>query len=85
VTLSGMTLAGVLRFTLPALRVGMAHWLDTGVEERPGLLDTIIIEPDARRLVMVWRAILPCDKKTLKVREIEIAVESSGVPEVAAA
>ena len=53
----------------------MSHWLNAGTEQRPGVLDTVLIEPDAQRFVMIWRSILSCDKKTLKVREIEIAVE----------
>lgn len=75
VLLTGVSPHGAVRFTLPQLRVSMSHWLNTGTEQRPGVLDTVLIEPDAQRCVMVWRSILSCDKKTLKVREIEVAVE----------
>jgi hypothetical protein len=36
------------------------------------VFDTVIIEPDADRVVAVWRAALPCDKKALKVKEIAV-------------
>jgi hypothetical protein len=74
VDLRGVTPDGVLQFTLPSARVHVVYRLDTGEETRPAALDTIILEPDAGRLMMVWSAALPCDKAALKVREIEPTV-----------
>jgi hypothetical protein len=71
VELHGLTPRGTLRFSLPAARVEVAYRVDASVEVRPGVLDTIILEPDDDRLVMIWRAALACDKRTLRVREIE--------------
>jgi hypothetical protein len=70
VDLRGMTPSGVLRFTLPTVSSRVIHQLDGGAESRQGILDTVIIEPDAGRLIMVWRTAFPCDKKALKVREV---------------
>ena len=38
------------------------------------MLDTLIVEPTARRLQLVWRAAFQCDKKSLKVREVVAAL-----------
>lgn len=79
VVLEGMTPNGVLRFWLPIVRVAVAYRLDVGVESPPAVLDTVIIEPDAQRLMMVWRAAFACDKKVKTVREVNpILVESAG-------
>lgn len=72
--LRGLTPDGMLRFTLPSLTVGIVHRLDRGVELRPARLDTVVIEPDAKRLVAVWRAVYQCDKRVRRVREVEIDV-----------
>ena len=70
----GATPNGVLQFQLPLLQVRATYRLDRGVHDRPAVLDTIVIEPNVGRLVMVWRASLPCDKRGLKVREVEPVV-----------
>jgi hypothetical protein len=71
VDLRGVTPNGALRFVLPAVAVQATYRLDSGAESRSAALDTVLIEPDARRLIMVWRASLSCDKKALKIREVE--------------
>jgi hypothetical protein len=71
VEVSGATPSGVLRFNLPARRVDVLFRLDSGEERRAANLDTVILRPDESRLVLVWRASLPCDKRLLKVREVE--------------
>ena len=71
VEVAGATPTGVLRFNIPARRVDVLFRLDSGVERRVANLDTVILRPDESRLVLVWRAALPCDKRLLKVREVE--------------
>ena len=71
VEIAGATPSGTLRFGLPARRVDVLFRLDTGEERRTANLDTVILRPDEKRLVLVWRAALPCDKRLLKVREVE--------------
>ncbi len=71
VEVAGATPSGALRFNLPARRVDFVFRLDSGEERRTANLDTLILRPDVSRLVLVWRAALPCDKRLLKVREVE--------------
>ena len=70
VEVTGATPEGRLRFRLPALAVQVEYALNGGTETPPVHLDTVLIEPDERRVVLVWRTVLACDKKLLKVREI---------------
>ena len=77
VRLEGVSPAGPLAFSLPALRVSVTFRLDAGSETLPAPLDTVLLEPDAERLVLVWRAAFPCDKKLLRVREAAVAARAA--------
>jgi hypothetical protein len=68
---SGVTANGLLQFQLPAIAIDVCFRLGRRDEERRALLDTVIIEPDVGRVIMVWRATLTCDKRALRVREVE--------------
>jgi len=70
VELRGLTPNGLLHFALPLLGIRVVYRLDASTQERAGVLDTVVVEPDTGRLVMVWRAALRCDKKALAVREV---------------
>jgi hypothetical protein len=77
VELRGVTPSGLLRFLLPAPRLGVTYRLDRCAQERPAALDTIVLEPDLARVTMVWRAALRCDKQSLRVRAVEMALLSA--------
>jgi hypothetical protein len=70
VDVAGATPGGRLRFRLPTLAVQVEYRLDDRAESPPVNLDTVLIEPDQGRVVLVWRTVLRCDKKLLRVREI---------------
>lgn len=72
VRLRGFTPGGSLDFYLPVLTVRATYHVDRATEQRPAVLDTVVVAPDEHRLVMLWRASLPCDKKVLKVREVTV-------------
>jgi hypothetical protein len=72
VELRGVTPSGFARFALPSISIEAQYHLPNKTETRPASMDTVIIEPDNARLVLVWRTALPCDKQALKVREVEI-------------
>jgi hypothetical protein len=71
VEIAGATPSGVLRFALPSRRVDVVFRFDSGEERRTANLETVILRPDEKKVVLVWRAALACDKKLLKVREVE--------------
>ena len=74
VEVRGATPDGQLRFALPAAALQAGYRVEGRVDARPARLDTVLIEPDAGRLVLVWRAELACDKKAMKVREVEVSL-----------
>lgn len=70
---------GPLRFKLPTCQIDMAVRV-AGKIEKPLLnLETVLIEPNASTLSMTWRAALVCDKKALKVEQVELALQSIDV------
>jgi hypothetical protein len=71
VDIRGATASGILQFVLPEVRVQFTYRQQGAETVRFGVLDTVLIEPDEQRLVLVWRAALSCDKQLLKVREVE--------------
>jgi hypothetical protein len=71
----GVSEEGPLRFELPRCRPSVVVNVDGTMERPPLQLETILLEPDDNRACLSWRASLPCDKKVLKIKEVEIDVE----------
>ena len=66
----GATPGGTLRVELPPVRIQITYVVDGSSQPVPANLDTVLIEPDDGRLVLVWRAALRCDKMALRVSEV---------------
>ena len=73
IQVQGATPSGLLRFQLPPARIEVTFVLDGAPQPVPANLDTVLIEPDENRVVLVWRAAFRCDKKALRVNEIRAA------------
>jgi hypothetical protein len=58
IELVNMNPAGRLRFAVPALSFGLATTFGRRREEHPARLATVIVEPEASRVVMVWQSAL---------------------------
>lgn len=58
VELVNLTADGLLRFTLPRLSFRFCTRIDGHIEESPGRLGTVVIEPDRRRVLLVWQSAL---------------------------
>ena len=64
VELTNLTPGGRLAFELPRIAFGFETvFLDGECIQHPGTLHTVILEPDAERVVLVWRTSLPCHPK----------------------
>ena len=74
IQVQGATPSGLLKFQLPPARIEVTFVLDDAPQAVPANLDTVVIEPDQNRVALVWRAALRCDKKVLRVKEVEAAV-----------
>jgi hypothetical protein len=73
VELHGISPWGPVRFALPRVAVDVTFVVDGAEQPRPTVMDTVIIDADTARLMLVWRAALPCDKQALKVSVIRVA------------
>ena len=66
---------GHLRFKLPICQMETSVSV-AGKKENPTLnLETVLIEPDELRFSMLWRGALACDKKALKIEQINIDLQ----------
>ncbi len=75
VALTHLTPEGVMTFSLPGHRAFLAcRWMDGTVEPEPMVIDTLIIESDAKRVTVVWRTVLPEDED-LRVLEARFEVD----------
>jgi len=72
IRLDNLSRDGPLAFSLPACRLQVKVRVAGATETPPLNLETVLIEPDNRRLCMTWRSALPCDKKVLKIEQVEI-------------
>ena len=74
VEIDGASRDGLLRFRLPMIDLAVTYLIDATTETRTPVLDTILIEPDAERMQLVWRTVLPCDKRALQVKQVSAAL-----------
>ena len=73
VVLHNVTPDGTLRFRLPRVFLGFRTRIDGGTAYHTGQLHTVIIEPEARRLVMVWHSALPCHHTLYTLEETVVS------------
>lgn len=79
VVLRNLTPEGLLRFTLPRVSLGFRTRIDGGTTHHRGQLHTVIIEPEVRRLIMVWQTALPCHHTLYTLKETAV-FEKERVP-----
>lgn len=70
-----MTPGGSFKFTIPGMNVPLLfQFRDKEVEVKPNL-DTLIIEPDERRIILLWRANVPVGRKLNALREVLVGIQ----------
>ena len=72
VSIRNMSPGGELSFEVPRLDLGIEITVAGKVETPPLRLETLLIEPNALRCSMTFRAKVACDKKALAVSEVRI-------------
>lgn len=78
VVLLNMTPEGRIAFDLPRLEVPMRLVLRSGHRSLEPNLDTVIVEPDARRCMLVWRASTRLTGKLTDIHEVWVGKPSRG-------
>jgi len=74
VQITNMHSKGNLQFNLPHIKLTSQVDLKNSHMHPKFNLETLILEPNQLQLSMVWRAQLECDKKALKIKDINIAL-----------
>lgn len=72
-TLENMTPAGLLRFRLPRCELPVVFVPRHGpTVQRDAVVDTVLVEPDAARVMLTWRASLPMRRSVFDLREVVV-------------
>jgi hypothetical protein len=69
----------LLSFRLPALAVRATFYIDGKVTEQACNLDTVIVEPDERRLLLTWRTKIRCHRKIKYVTGARVTATEQNV------
>lgn len=79
VELTNLTPSGRTKFRIPSLEMPI-ELTDASYErhETQGTLDTIVIEPDAGRVMLVWRASHALKRNMLEMRQVVVGRMTSG-------
>lgn len=72
VRVAGAHRSGDLAFRLPKRRLAVTAWIKDQPRQATPAMDTVLIEPDEGRLVLVWRAAIPCTREFLYIRSVFI-------------
>lgn len=75
VELGGFTPDGLRAFVLPHFEAPVSIVTRQGEREHhKGLLDTIVLEPDAERLTLTWRVTRPLRKSIFEIARVQVGV-----------
>jgi hypothetical protein len=77
---TGMTPVGTFMFIVPSVEVPVVFRFHNREVPREPNLDTLLIEPDERRILLTWRTSVPVGRKLNALREILVGVQSSPRP-----
>lgn len=69
---TGMTPEGPFDATVPRVEVPVTFVYNDRREQARGRIDTLIVEPDRRRLIVVWRAATRVGRKLHALREVVV-------------
>jgi hypothetical protein len=72
VLIEGASPDGPLSFALPTVPARITVAIGAQEETLVPVLDTVILEPDHRRVVLSWRVTVPCPRRFLKLRFVRV-------------
>jgi hypothetical protein len=71
-----VTAQGNLAFALPRYELSVEARLQGKLLQPRPVLDTVVLEPDERRLLLTWRASLPCTRKLLYLEHVTVRAQA---------
>jgi hypothetical protein len=79
IVLSNLTPQGHTRFQIPQIIMSVVFFLKNGETHKTyGIADTLILEPDAGRFMIIWRASLPLKKNIFEIVQVVTGEMSRG-------
>ena len=72
VELTGCSTEGPIRFMLPVCTLGLSFEFDGKPISKQPALEMVLIEPDEKRVQLLWRSGIKVDKHLLKLRELVV-------------
>ena len=72
IRLCGVSPTGDLAFHLPEKKIQATLWLRGGREEAEARMDTVLIEPDEKRVLVTWRATIPVFRQFIYIDHVMI-------------
>jgi len=84
VTITNMSSKSPLKFNLPMCEFDVSVQVDEDKMAAAMNMETVLIEPDEQRLSLLWRGVVECDKKVLKIRQVDVTLKKSGLEQDAA-
>lgn len=74
VIIEGMHPSGPMQFNLPQVSLAASVKVSGAIERPVFRNETLLLEPNQSTLSMIWKASMPCDKKALKIEEVNISL-----------
>lgn len=69
----GATLGGRFAIRLPAIRWSVSSSLAGRRSEHVPVLDTVVVEPDERRVLLTWKVAIPCARRFLQLDKVTVS------------
>jgi hypothetical protein len=76
----GMTRDGELVVRVPTLRFPVTFRFEDHAQSLEPLLDTLLVEPDPRRMLLTWRTSVPLGRKPGRLREVLVGHQPVRLP-----
>jgi len=77
---TGMTRDGALVVRVPTLRFPVTFRFEDHAQSLEPLLDTFLVEPDSRRMLLTWRISVPLGRKPGRLREVLVGHQPVRLP-----
>lgn len=72
VTITNVSDDGLMNFTIPENTIKVVSYIDQSRVEHDTVMDTVIIEPHRKRVVLTWRVAIPCHWNLSKVEWLKV-------------
>jgi hypothetical protein len=72
VQLVGLNRKGPMQFALPTRNLAVSARIRGTVERHAAVLDTVLVDSDQERIVLTWRASIPCGRNFLRVQYAKV-------------